>query len=90
MSAGRFSVSCTDRFAVLLDTATGRAWSCPLPAAGSERREWQAIRFAETGQILPPELAGAEQRAAPPPPPPARRPAAGMKVTPGMKPLEKG
>lgn len=79
MTMGRFAVACQDGFAVLVDTATGRSWACPLTASGRDRREWQPIRFAETGQLRPPELMAAEQPAGPPAAVPARR-GSGMKA----------
>ena len=79
MTTGRFAVACLDGFAVLVDTATGRSWACPLNASGRDRREWQPIRFAETGQVKPPEMMAAEQPASTPAPVPARR-ASGMKA----------
>jgi hypothetical protein len=73
MTTGRFTVACLDGFAVLVDTATGRSWACPVNASGRDRREWQPIRFAETGQVTPPEMMAAERREGPPAPVPARR-----------------
>lgn len=49
MSNGRCVIACTDDFAVLVDGATGRSWSCDLNPKTPAARVWRPIPFAGGG-----------------------------------------